>query len=495
MTNQQPKIKKVVIAGGGTSGWMAAAALSKILGHTLEIVLVESDEIETVGVGEATIPSMQKFHAFLEIDELDFLKHTHGTFKLGINFENWRNVGEDYLHAFGFTGQDHWTAGFQHFWTRGRKLGLSEEYGEYCFEKKAAENQRFAHVANNGLNYAYHIDASQYARFLRRFSEPLGVRRIEGRITSVDTDESSGFIRALRLASGQVITGDFFLDCTGFRALLIEQTLSTGYESWSHWLPCDSAVAIQTESTQPAIPYTRSIAHEAGWQWRIPLQTRTGNGLVYSSKFMSDDEAVAKIVNNIEGNTLTEPKVIKYSTGRRLKQWNKNCLAVGLSSGFLEPLESTSIHLIQQNILRLIRLFPIEGIKQCDIDEFNYQANFDVEKIRDFIILHYKVTNRADSRFWIHCRNMDIPDTLRHRIDLFRETGRVFREGNELFDDSWQQVMIGQGIVPDSYHPIADRMSEEELARFLKHIQSNIQGKVEQLPDHSRYLQTLCGAA
>ena len=435
---------------------------------------------------------MQKFHSFLDIDELSFLQQTHGTFKLGIHFENWREVGENYLHAFGFTGQDHWSAGFQHFWSRGKQLGLSADYGDYCFEKIAAESNRFAHVANNGLNYAYHIDASQYAKFLRRFSEPLGVKRVEGKIVSVNTDQQSGFIKELGLASGKTIEGDFFIDCTGFRALLIEGALSTGFESWSHWLPCDRAIAVQTASIAPPIPYTRSIAHSAGWRWQIPLQTRIGNGLVYASKFMGDDEALNTLLKNIEGKKLTEPRLIKYSTGRRLKQWNKNCLAVGLSSGFLEPLESTSIHLIQQNILRLIRLFPKDGVKQYDIDEFNNQANFDLEKIRDFIILHYKVTNRKDSRFWQHCRNMEVPATLQHRINLFRETGRIFREGNELFDDSWQQVMIGQGIVPESYHPIADRMSEQELARFLSHIQNNVAGKVAQLPYHHDYLDKLC---
>ncbi len=489
--NTQP-IKRVVIAGGGTAGWMTAGALSKLLGKQLEITLVESDEIGTVGVGEATIPTMQYFHQLLKINEAEFLKATHGTFKLGIQFENWRAKGEDYLHAFGVTGQDCWAAGFQHFWLKGRQKGLASDFGDYCLERMAAENNKFAQLPNNGLNYAYHIDATRYGQFLRGISEQHGVRRVEGKISEVEQDQTSGFIKALQLDNGKRIEGDLFIDCTGQRALLIEGTLHTGFEDWSHWLPCDSAIAIQTTSTEEPIPYTRSIAHDFGWQWRIPLQHRVGNGMVFCSKYVSDEQALQTLTNNIEGELLTQPRVIKFRTGTRRKHWNKNCIAVGLSSGFLEPLESTSIHLIQQSVLRLMRMFPYHGICQTDVDEFNDQTRFDTETARDFIILHYKVHNRDDSKFWRHCQNMPVPQALQHRIDLFRDTGRVFRKNNELFDDSWMQVMIGQGLIPNSYHPIVDNMSDEELQRFLDHLKNNIANTVNQLPNHQQFIDRFC---
>jgi tryptophan halogenase len=395
------------------------------------------------------------------------------------------------MHAFGVTGKDCWACGFQHFWMRGRELGIDSGFGDYCLERRAAESHKFAHLPKNGLNYAFHIDASLYAKYLRKFSEGFGVAREEGKIAKVNTNPDNGYIDSLVLDNGDVIEGDFFIDCTGMRALLIEQALHTGYESWSQWLPCDSAVAIQTKSVAEPIPYTRAIARESGWQWRIPLQHRVGNGIVYSSRFMTDDEAQETLLNNIEGETLTKPLKIKFSAGRRLKQWNKNCLAVGLSSGFLEPLESTSIHLIQQNVVRFLRMFPTTGIHQSEVDEFNKQANFDLERIRDFIILHYKVTNRTDTEFWRHCRNMEIPDSLAHRIRIFRETGHVFREAAELFDDSWQQVMIGQGIMPERYHSLVDSMSVEELTNFLQHIKSNVDRTVAGLPDHNKYLASI----
>lgn len=486
------KINKVVIAGGGTAGWMAAAALSKLLGKNLDITLVESDEIATVGVGEATIPTLQYFHQLLNINEADFLKATHGTFKLGISFENWRDKNEDYIHAFGTTGKDCWAAGFQHFWLKGQQKGFASEYGDYCLEKAAASAEKFAQLPNNGLNYAYHIDATLYGQFLRKISEQHGTKRVEGRIDKVNLNPESGYIDSLTLASGKVIEGDLFLDCTGQRALLIEQALHTGFEDWSHWLPCDSAIAVQTKSVANPIPYTRSIAHDFGWQWRIPLQHRVGNGIVFSSKFVTDDEAKSTLMNNLIGEAITEPRVIKFRTGTRRQHWNKNCVAVGLSSGFLEPLESTSIHLIQQAVVRLMRMFPHTGIQQSDIDEFNKQTKYDTASIRDFIILHYSVTNRQDSNFWRHCRNMPIPDTLAAKIKLFKETGRFFRENNELFDDSWMQVMIGQGLLPKNYHPIVDNMSDDELKRFLEHIKANVDGTVNQLPNHATFIEQVC---
>ncbi|QCZ92149.1 tryptophan 7-halogenase [Salinimonas iocasae] len=471
---------------------MAAAALTRVLKNKVDVTLVESSEIGTVGVGEATIPTLVFFHKLLKLSEQEFMSETNATYKLGINFENWKDLNHSYLHAFGVTGKDCWAAGFQHFWLRGLQEGLSGDFGDYCLERQAAEANKFAHLPNNGLNYAYHIDATSYAKFLRKLSEREGLTRIDAKINNVNLRQQDGFIESLDLDNGQRIEGDFFIDCTGFKGLLIEKAMHTGYEDWSHWLPCDSAVAVQTESTSEPLPYTRCIAHEAGWQWRIPLQHRVGNGMVYCSQYQSDDETIDKLLSNIDGKPLNDPRVIHFRTGRRRKQWNRNCLALGLASGFLEPLESTSIHLIQQGIVRFLRMFPEAGVVQEDINEFNQQADFDIEHIRDFIILHYHVTNRTDTPFWRHCRQMDVPASLRHRIDLFVKTGRIFREGSELFDDSWQQVMIGQGLMPQSYHPIVDTMSRDELEALLTQITSQIRRTVEKLPPHEEYLKRFC---
>ncbi|WP_161810654.1 tryptophan halogenase family protein, partial [Steroidobacter agaridevorans] len=489
------RIQKIVIAGGGTAGWMVAAGLSRTLGKALDIKLVESDEIGTVGVGEATIPTLVTFHRLLDINEQEFLAATQGTFKLGIGFENWRDVNQNYIHSFGTTGKDHWTAGFQHFWLKGRQRNLAGDYGDYCVELKAALENKFAHLPRGGMNYAFHIDAGLYARFLRKFSEGYGVKRIEGKITNVLTHDDTGFIKAIRLDSGAEIEGDLFIDCTGFRALLIGQTLHEPYEDWSHWLPCDSAVAVQTESVGEAVPLTRSIARESGWQWRIPLQHRVGNGMVYCSRYISDEQAKQSLLANIEGKVRTEPRVIKFKPGQRRQTWVKNCVAVGLASGFIEPLESTSIHLIGRSIIRLLQMFPGAEINPSDIEEFNRQTVAELEHIRDFIVLHYHVTNRQDTPFWNACRTMEIPASLQHRIDLFRETGRVFRLQNELFaENSWIQVMLGQGIVPKQYHQVADLMGDAELSRFLDQIKSQVDNTVLQLPKHQAYVEQYCKA-
>jgi tryptophan halogenase len=489
-------IRKVVIAGGGTAGWMAAATVSKLLGTVVDVTLVESDEIGTVGVGEATIPPLIIFHRQLDIKEQDFMAATQATFKLGISFENWRDIDADYIHSFGVTGRDHWSAGFQHFWLRDRERGSEIPFGDYCLELVAAQKNKFAHLPKQGLNYAFHIDATLYAKFLRKFSEDLGCKRVEGKIVSVNTRAADGYIESLTLDSGQKVEGDLFIDCTGFRGLLIEQTLHTGYEDWSHWLPCDSAVAVQTESVAEAIPYTRSIAHDSGWQWRIPLQHRVGNGLVYCSRYLSDEKARERLLANVDGERLTEPRVIKFRPGRRLKNWNKNCVALGLASGFIEPLESTSIHLIQKGITRLMQTFPVNGIQQSDIEEFNRQSRIEIEHILDFIVLHYKVTNRQDSPFWRHCRTMPVPDSLAHRIELFQETGRIFREPNELFaESSWLQVMLGQGILPKHHHPVVDVMSDEDLTRFMETIKANVDATVAKLPNHQDYVKQYCNSA
>ena len=496
MATDRKPIQRVVIAGGGTAGWMVAALLSKTMGKRLDIKLIESDEIGTVGVGEATIPTLLTFHELLEINEQEFMSATQATFKLGISFENWRNVKENYIHSFGTTGTDHWSAGFQHFWMKGRSRNLASDYGDYCLELRAAQENKFAHLPRNGMNYAFHMDASLYAKYLRRFSEGFGAQRIEGKIVQVHTDPASGFIQSLKLDSGAVIEGDLFIDCTGFRGLLIGETLGVGYQDWSHWLFNDSAVAVQTESVGEPVPYTRSIAHEFGWQWRIPLQTRVGNGMVFSSKYVSDDAAQQRLMDSIHGKALITPRVLKFRPGQRDKTWHKNCVAIGLASGFLEPIESTSIHLIQRGIIRLLRTFPTHGICQSDIDEYNLQSQTEIEQIRDFIVLHYKVTNRTDSPYWRACRDMDIPESLKHRITQFSETGRVFRIANELFaENSWVQVMLGQGIYPERYHQVADLMGDAELSRFLDNIRNSINNTLRQLPAHQAYVQQYCGAA
>ncbi len=486
-------IQKVVIAGGGTAGWMAAASFAKLLGKTLDVVLIESDDIPTVGVGEATIPTMLTLHELLGINEREFLAETNGTFKLGISFENWRDVQEDYFHSFGFTGKDCWAAGFQHFWLKGKQLGFAKDFGEYCPELVAARASKFAVTPKTGLNYAYHIDAGRYAAFLRRVAESHGAKRIEGKIVDVGLDTESGEIKGLTLASGAEVSVDLFIDCSGFRGLLIEQALHTGYRDWSHWLPCDSAIAMQTESAGPPVPYTRSIAREAGWQWRIPLQTRVGNGLVFCSRYLSNEDAITTLLKNVEGNPINDPRVIKFKTGTRRKHWNKNCIAIGLSSGFIEPLESTSIHLIQRAITRLMQMFPHDGIRTPDVDEFNAQMDNEISHIRDFIILHYNVTHRNDTPFWRFCQSMDIPDSLRHRIELFKQTGRVFKSPTDLFgENSWTQVMLGQGLIPEQYHPIVNMMSDDELTTFLKGIDQSVTNQVAKLPSHLDFIKFYC---
>ncbi|MBP6626740.1 MAG: tryptophan 7-halogenase [Arenimonas sp.] len=490
--NSERTVRRVVIAGGGTAGWMAAAALSKTLGKVLDITLVESEEIGTVGVGEATIPTMVTFHRLLEINEQEFMAATQATIKLGIAFENWRDRGEHYIHSFGTTGRDHWTAGFQHFWLEGRKRELARDYGDYCFELRAAQEERFAHLPNGGINYAYHLDAGRYARYLRGLSEGFGVRRVEGKIARVATRAEDGHIEALEMEGGERIEGDLFIDCTGFRGLLIGETLGVGFEDWSHWLFCDSAFAVQTPSVRPPLPYTRSIAGDAGWQWRIPLQQRGGNGIVFSSRFMDKDVARETLLGSLDAEPLFEPRLLRFTPGQRERSWEKNCVAIGLAGGFLEPLESTNIHLIQRSIIRLLQCFP-SVINGPDIAEYNQQASAEIVHIRDFIILHYHVTNRRDTPFWRAAADMAIPSTLQHRIDLFRETARVFRVPNELFaENSWVQVMLGQGIEPQGWHPVTRLMPDAELNGFLESIRGGVDRQLRQLAPHARYLESYC---
>ena len=489
-------LKRVVIAGGGTAGWMAAAAIARTLGPLVALTLVESDAIGTIGVGESTIPPLVAYNRLLGINEADFMRATQATFKLGIQFDNWRVPGEGYFHSFGTTGKDHWSAGFQHFWINARERGMAGSYDDYCLELKAAQAGKFAHLPDDRMNYAYQLDSGLYARFLRTMAEADGTRRIEGRIASVELDGASENIAALALDNGQRIEGDLFLDCTGFRALLIEGALAAGYDDWSNYLPCDSASAAQTRSIGPALPFTRATAHDAGWQWRIPLQHRTGNGIVYCSQYLDREAALERFTGNLQGDRLTEPNFIRFTTGARRRQWHRNCVAIGLSGGFMEPLESTSIHLIQRAVLRFVRMLPLREISQRDIDEFNDQQMMDMLQIRDFLVLHYKATERRDSAFWRQCAAMEVPDTLAHRIELFRETGRVFRKNEELFaENSWVQVMLGQGIIPQSHHPIASKLSEEELISLLAGLRGQVDQTVARLPGHGEYVARYCGAS
>lgn len=488
-------VKRIVIAGGGTAGWMAAAAIARTMGRAAQVTLVESDAIGTVGVGESTIPPLVTYNRLLGIDEAAFMRATNATFKLGILFDGWKDGGDRYFHSFGLTGKDHWAAGFQHYWLSGRERGHDAPYDDYCLELVAAMQGRFAHLPDNALNYAYQLDSTLYARFLRKMAEGDGAVRVEGRITHVELDGETGDIAALTLDSGDRIMGDLFLDCTGFRALLIEQALHTGFDDWTHWLPCDSAIAIQTENVGPPMPYTRAIAHDAGWRWRIPLQHRTGNGLVWCSRYLDRDAALDRLLGAVEGKVLTEPNHLRFTSGVRRRQWVRNCIAIGLSGGFMEPLESTSIHLIQRAVLRLIRMLPLGPVNPSDVAEFNDQQMQDMLQIRDFLILHYKATDRRDSPFWRQCAAMDVPDTLAQKIALFRETGRVFRKNEELFaENSWVQVMMGQGIMPRSWHPIAAKLTDEELARLLGGISDRVTRTVAALPPHDAYVARYCGA-
>ena len=484
-------VKRVVIAGGGTAGWTVAAALVKNLGPLLAITLVESDAIGTVGVGESTIPTARRFHELIGLDEQAFVRATGASFKLGIAFEDWARVGDRYFHSFGVTGPSTWMADFQHMWLEAREQGFAGELGDYCLELQAAKEGKFQGGRGSPLNYAYHLDATAYGQFLRGIAEPQGVRRVEGKIAEVKVAPDSGFIEALVLESGETVEGDLFIDCTGFRGLLIEGALATGWDDWSHWLPTDSALAVQTEAVGPARPYTRAVAHPAGWQWQIPLQHRVGNGLVYCSRFMSDDEAQALLAERVEGPMLTEPRLIRFKAGSRRKEWHKNCVAIGLASGFVEPLESTSIHLIMIAVTRLMQLFPFGGVNEAVAERYNDVARREIEGIRDFIILHYYL-NERDEPFWQECRSLDIPASLAERIALFREGANAYQAADELFrTDSWVQVMLGQRLTPRSHHAMGQLMPPEQLRTALAGAAEKVRQAVARLPAHQAFLDSL----
>ncbi len=503
MTEAPPT--RVVIVGGGTAGWMAAAALARFLGPTGAIRLVESDEIGTVGVGEATIPQIRLFNEGLGIDEDRFLRECQGTFKLGIEFVGWglRSAADRYTHAFGSVGRPLGLLPFHHYWLRHRAAGGVTDLWAASAGARAARENRFARPADgpnkpsSGVSYAFHFDASLYAAFLRRYAEARGVRRTEGRVSHVETRREDGFVESVALDDGERVAGDLFVDCTGFRGLLIEGALRAGYDDWSRWLPCDRAMAVPTASPPgPLAPYTRATAREAGWQWRIPLQHRVGNGLVYSSRHLRDDRAADLLLANLDGEPLADPRPLRFTTGRRREAWRGNVVALGLAAGFMEPLESTSIHLIQTGIARLLQFFPgREGIAAADRAEFNRQSEGEWTAIRDFLILHYHATERPEP-FWRDIARAPIPDTLAAKLELFRGNGRLVRREDELFTEvGWLQVMVGQGVEPRGHHPLADVPTPAQLDEFVRLCAAHAGQVAGAMPDHRAYLAHHCAAA
>jgi len=496
----QGKIRDIVIVGGGTAGWMTAAALVRMLGRTHTVHLVESEEIGTVGVGEATIPPLAVFNQVLGIDEDDFLRRTQGTIKLGIEFRDWLRPGHRYMHAFGGLGRPLGLTGFHHFWLRAHALGLDDDWEAYALNSVAARALRYGRpqrrrTALEPLTHAFHFDAGLYAAYLREYATGRGVRRTEGKIRQTVLNALNGHVDAVELEDGTRVRGDLFVDCSGFRGLLIEQALATGFDDWSHWLPCDRAWAVPCDRGGAFTPYTMSTARSAGWQWRIPLQHRTGNGHVFSSRHMGEDEAASILLDHLDGPVQAEPRLLRFTAGRRRRMWNRNVVAIGLSSGFLEPLESTSIHLVQSAVSRLLLLLPNDGIDPVEVEEFNQRSQQEYERIRDFIILHYKATEREDSVFWRDCRHMAIPEELDRRLRYFRSHGRVSRQPDELFlEVSWLQVMLGQGVMPRSFHPLAGQLSEEELRAFLADVRGMIAHEMAVLPTHAEFIARHCAA-
>ena len=490
-------VKQVVIVGGGSAGWMAAAMLARTLGPLVSIRLIESSHIGTVGVGEATIPPIVSFNQALGLNEDDFLRRTKGTIKLAIQFEGWKTENDVYMHTFGDVGRAHGAAQFLPLWLRSQGTDNAQDLWAYSLNYQLAKRDKFgrsiqANPLVKQVAYAYHFDAGLYAQLLREEAEKMGVTRIEGTINQVLQNPANGDIDTLILDDDQRIQGDLFIDCSGFRSLLLGQTLGVEYENWQHWLPCDRAFAVQSESADVLRPYTRSIAHAAGWQWQIPLQHRVGNGMVFSSTYWDDETARDQLLSNLPAPAIGEPRLLKFVTGRYKKQWHKNCVALGLASGFLEPLESTSLHLVQRGIARLIKLFPNQGAYAQLAEEYNRQSAFEFEHIRDFIILHYHVNQRQDGEFWRYLREMPIPDSLQHRLDLFRDSGQLIRLSEELFaEPGWWQVLIGQGLTPNDYHRMADQLSDEQLTEYLQKITRFLAQITENMPSHQSFIDTL----
>lgn len=498
----QSLIKSIVIVGGGSAGWMTAAALSRMLpsdnagNGMVKITLVESEQIGTVGVGEATIPDMINFNSMLGINEAEFLKATNGTFKLGIEFIDWGKKGESYIHPFGTHGVDMQGIDFHQYWLHSRASGNQTPLHDYSITSVAAKDGKFGMPDPNPrsllshLRYAYHIDATLYAKYLRNYAEERGVTRVEGIVKHVKQTPETGDITGVTLEDGTVVKGDFFFDATGFRALLTEKTLNVPFTDWSHWLPCDSAQTVASERVGDLIPYTKATAKTAGWQWRIPTQQRTGNGHIYSSPYMTDAEAQDILMDGLDSAPLSDPRKISFKTGRRDALWNKNCISIGLSAGFLEPLESTSLYLIQVGISRFISLFPSVGVSPVIRDEYNILMRKEFDQVRDFIILHYVATERDDSAFWNYCRNINIPDSLQRKIDLFSEAGRVFRYDDELFSKpSWIAVCLGQNIIPKVSDPIVATLPIEQVNHSLQSMRKAMIETSAKMPTHAEFIQ------
>ncbi|HEX4874192.1 MAG TPA: tryptophan halogenase family protein [Sphingorhabdus sp.] len=491
---------RIVIVGGGSAGWMAAAALSRLLTPDWKITLVESDQIGTVGVGEATIPQILLFNGVLGIDENEFLKATKGTFKLGIEFDGWRAPGDRYMHAFGHVGRDLGLIPFHHYWLQAKARGKARTLDRYSLSECTARANRFSRTdplpqAPLGApTYAYHFDAGLYAAMLRKHAETRGVIRHEGRIIDVPLNAESGAVTGVKLESGELIEGDLFIDCSGFRGVLIGEAVGSEYVDWSRWLPCNRALAVPCESAEKLLPYTRASAREAGWQWRIPLQHRIGNGYVYCSDYIDDDRAAETLLANLDGKPLADPRPIRFTTGHRREFWKKNVVSLGLSCGFLEPLESTSLHLVQSGIKHLIDLLPAGEIAGAEVERFNRQMTFEFETIRDFLMLHYWANGR-DEPFWQACRNLELTDSLQHKLELFRSSGRLFRYNEELFTETgWLQVLIGQGIEPASHHPLANAPGDEAVDKYLASIEEVIAAKVARMPEHADYIRQNCSS-
>lgn len=490
-----PLLTRICIAGGGSAGWMAAAALSVALRNLCRIELVESEEIGIVGVGEATIPPIKLFNQQVGVDEAAFLRATHGTIKLAIEFAGWGEAHSRYPHPFGAIGADFDRAPvFQH-WLAAHRAGAPEPLQDYSFAWALARTGRFAPLSDDPRriqsthDYAYHFDAMLYGRYLRSVCEPRGVVRTEGRIEAVERDSTSGDVTALRLSDGRRVEADFFIDCTGFRGLLIEEALGTGYEDWRHLLPCDRAVALPTARTGPPGPYTRATAHACGWQWRIPLQHRTGNGLVYASGSVSDDAAAATLLAAVEGQPLADPRFLRFTTGRRRRAWNHNVVAIGLAAGFLEPLESTSLHLIQTGITRLLALLPDKGPDPLAQAEYNRITAEEYERIRDFLVLHYHA-NRRPEPFWRERAETPPPERLRWKLEHFRRYGRVVSDGPELFANvAWTAVMVGQGVMPGAPEPLVRMRGNEDARRILPSLRRTIAETAAQAPEHMAWLE------
>jgi tryptophan halogenase len=498
----QEPIRNIVIAGGGTAGWMTAAALSAILPpQRCAITLVESETIGPVGVGEATIPPIQLFNRIAGVDDREFVQATKATFKLGIEFAGWKKAGESYFHPFGRYGDDFGASPFHQHWLRAQALGDTTPIGSFSLNEQAAYQGKFGQPdadprsVFSTFSYAYHFDAALYGQYLRSLAQQRGVTRREGLISEVVLKGESGHIEALRLEDGGWIEGDLFMDCTGMRALLLGEALGVGFEDWSHYLPCNRALAMPSDCVDLARPFTRSTAHKAGWQWRIPLQHRMGNGVVYCSDFWSDEEAHEALLANVEGKPLADARPIRFTTGRRQQVWAKNCIAIGLAAGFLEPLESTSIHLIQIAITKLLGWFPDRGFEPLISDEFNRQILNEYDRIRDFLILHYHANTR-DEPFWRHCATMPIPDTLAEKLAVFRHSGRLLNREEDLFQDaSWLAVLLGQGIMPRGFDPLTEVLRPLDLDTILRGMKQAIARGTDAMPSQSSFLSQLSHAA